>query len=172
MRQAFRIVEVDDAGVMKTLFHGINGSRVLVKDQWYVAQERLVSDGGTEYMSGFHVMFELADCRRYLQRFKHQDNKRIVRCQVRGRIRKKEHSPANIWLVSELRVQEFVDPWHDQTTSPTNTAVDLTPTWEAVMPGLISVLETGTEEGKRFVREELMDLARKIDRSNEFMKKL
>lgn len=44
--------------------------------------------------------------------------------------------------------------------------VDLTPTWKAAMPILIAALQDGTPTGKRLAREELMDLADRLDRLN------
>tara|TARA_Y100001949_G_C15810814_1_gene253395 strand:- start:277 stop:480 length:204 start_codon:yes stop_codon:yes gene_type:complete len=41
--------------------------------------------------------------------------------------------------------------------------IDITPDWAGIMPGLIAVLENGTNEGKKMVREELMRLARAVD---------
>ena len=49
--------------------------------------------------------------------------------------------------------------------------VDITPTWTGIMPGLLAVIETGTAEGKRLAKEELMDLARKVDEINKRSKK-
>ena len=44
--------------------------------------------------------------------------------------------------------------------------IDCTPTWAQVMPALLLVLEEGTDKGKALAREELMDLARKVDALN------
>jgi hypothetical protein len=44
--------------------------------------------------------------------------------------------------------------------------IDLTPTWKAAMPIIIAALQDGTPEGKRLAREELMDLADRLDRMN------
>ncbi len=44
--------------------------------------------------------------------------------------------------------------------------IDLTPTWEGIMPGLIACLQDGTGEGQRMAREELMRLARIVDAAN------
>lgn len=45
--------------------------------------------------------------------------------------------------------------------------IDMTPTWCAIMPALLAVLEDGSNEGKKLAREELMDLARKVDALNK-----
>jgi hypothetical protein len=49
--------------------------------------------------------------------------------------------------------------------------VDCTPTWKGIMPAIIAVLEDGTPEGKRLAKEELMDLAAKVDAANKGVRK-
>lgn len=51
------------------------------------------------------------------------------------------------------------------------TYIDATPTWAGLMPALFAVFENGTETGKKLAREELMDLARKVDAMNAAGKK-
>lgn len=50
--------------------------------------------------------------------------------------------------------------------TPRLRTIDCTPTWAGLMPALFAILENGTETGKRQAREELMDLARKVDALN------
>ncbi len=47
------------------------------------------------------------------------------------------------------------------------TTIDLTPTWVAAIRIYMAVLEDGTEEGKIAAREDLTELAAKMDRFNE-----
>ena len=44
--------------------------------------------------------------------------------------------------------------------------ISLKPTWQGLMPALIAMLESGTEEGKAIAREELLKLARDVDALN------
>lgn len=44
--------------------------------------------------------------------------------------------------------------------------INITPTWTAIMPALIRVLQEGNAKGKELARLELMDLARKVDAVN------
>lgn len=44
--------------------------------------------------------------------------------------------------------------------------IDLTPTWAGLMPGLLLVLEAGTDAGKQIAREELFRLAKGMDELN------
>lgn len=45
--------------------------------------------------------------------------------------------------------------------------LDLTPTWESIMPALIMALQSGTEKGKAMARDELMALAKAVDEANK-----
>ena len=45
-------------------------------------------------------------------------------------------------------------------------AIDITPSWEGLMPALIAILENGKEEAKGPIRDELMRLAKTIDQRN------
>ena len=48
--------------------------------------------------------------------------------------------------------------------------IDLTPTWAAVLPALLAVIEDGTDEGRKMAREELARMAQAADKYNELMK--
>ena len=48
--------------------------------------------------------------------------------------------------------------------------IDVTPTWQAVLPILFAALEDGTDEGKKIAREELRRMAQAADRYNELSK--
>ena len=45
--------------------------------------------------------------------------------------------------------------------------INITPTWSGLMPALLNILESGTEEGKKAARAELLDLAKAVDEANE-----
>jgi hypothetical protein len=49
--------------------------------------------------------------------------------------------------------------------------IELTPTWQGVLPILLAALEDGTKEGKRIAREELRRMAEAADKFNELNKK-
>lgn len=48
--------------------------------------------------------------------------------------------------------------------------IDLTPTWSAILPAFLAVLENGTEKGKEAAREELKRMAQAADQFNELVK--
>lgn len=100
--KAFKIVEID-RGKIKTLFHGINGSRVLEPGKWYQAVEKMVNDNATPYLSGFHVLPDFDECVDYMEKFKNKENKIIVECECQ-KLRKKEHSPANVFLARKIKI--------------------------------------------------------------------
>ena len=52
-------------------------------------------------------------------------------------------------------------------TAKTVKTINLTPTWKGIMPGIIEVLENGTEEGRKVARAELMRVAEQLDELNE-----
>ena len=50
------------------------------------------------------------------------------------------------------------------------TAIDCTPTWEAVLPMLLLVLKDGTTEGQKIAKEELRRMARAADQAVSMQK--
>jgi hypothetical protein len=107
MKIYYKIVEVKN-GQIKTLFHGINNTRVMEKNVWITADKKMVNDGsGTKYISGLHVMLTYDECVKYLQRFKNKENKGIVSCYAKY-LRKKEHSPHNVYLADTIKIIDIV----------------------------------------------------------------
>lgn len=101
--KAYKIVEVVD-GKIKSLFHGLNGSRTMPEGVWIKADERMVRDGTGDrmYVSGWHVFLELHQAIHYLKRFTARpDLLKVVECKVRG-IRPKYHSPAPVILARRI----------------------------------------------------------------------
>lgn len=107
--RCYRIVEVADdrrlkKKVIKTLFHGINGDRRLPAGKWIEAVKKPVSDGGTVYQSGFHVLFDRDDCQIYMDRFTRPRDLRIIPVLARG-LRPKEHSPYPVQLADWMMIE-------------------------------------------------------------------
>lgn len=102
----FKIVDVVDDEI-KTLFHGNQGSRVLPRKTWMYADSKRVSDGGTYYISGWHVMRTLDDCLEYLKRFKNLGFKAVVDGHAMC-LRNKAHSNAPVYLADYLRIRDIV----------------------------------------------------------------
>jgi hypothetical protein len=102
----YKIVDKDNSGRYKTLFHGIDGSKVIPVDEWVRSDQKGVRDGtgGTLYVSGWHVMMNLCECREYLSRFTANKDRVIVEIDVRGFIWSKDHSPSNVHLCDEIKI--------------------------------------------------------------------
>lgn len=102
--KAYKIVESDNRGNLKMLFHGINKSKIIAPDVWIKADEKMVKDGTskTEYLSGWHVLLTHQGCVDYLSAFKNRlDQLHIVEVLVKE-IRPKEHSPSPVFLAREM----------------------------------------------------------------------
>lgn len=100
--EAYRIVEVKYKQP-HTLFHGIEGSRQIETGEWVKAKKKMVRDGtGPYYLSGFNVLLTRKEMEKYTERFKAPRELRIVKVWVRGVLRVKEHSRANVYLADEM----------------------------------------------------------------------
>ena len=102
--KAYKIVEVVD-GNIKTLFHGIDGSRVMHKGKWIKAEGKQVTDGSGQkpYKSGWHVLLTYEDCVAYMSRFKKRiDLLKIVECCVKNTT-PKVHSPSPVYLAEFIK---------------------------------------------------------------------
>ena len=75
-----------EGDLIKTLFHGVNGSRILPFDMWIDADRKLVSDGsgGTKYESGFHIFLTHGKAEEYLKKFRTPRNRIIIRCETKA----------------------------------------------------------------------------------------
>lgn len=101
----YKIMDVaDNPGQVKTLFHGINGSRTINRHEFIQASMKENASDGTSkstYTAGWHVIDNLKDCLEYLKAFKNLDTKQIVRCQISGKTWPKAHSPAKGLVLAE-----------------------------------------------------------------------
>lgn len=98
-REAYKIVEVHDDKI-RTLFHGVEGSRVIEQGVWIEADVKNGRDGrgGTEYQTGFHSLPTLLAALDYLNRFKTRvDELHIIQCLISD-VWEKEHSPYEVLL--------------------------------------------------------------------------
>ena len=97
-------------GKLKTLFHGINGSRTVPLDTWLQADIKEVTDGSknSTYISGWHTLATYNECVDYLERFTKVDNKVIVKCKVKGNTWPKTQSRANVVLSEWVYLEEIV----------------------------------------------------------------
>jgi len=108
METCYKIVDIID-GKIKTLFHGLNGSKVLPLGLWLEAEKKWVRDGTSKtwYWSGWHVTKSLQDCIDYLAKFENVEHKAVVACRARSII-PKAHSPSPIFLARRIAIDRVV----------------------------------------------------------------
>jgi len=104
MAICFKIVDYKD-GTIKTLFHGLNGSRVLAPGEWLRAERKYVTDGSnsTKYLSGWHVLRTRKEAEKYMKNFTNIKDKLIIPCRTIN-VRKKEHSRQDVYLADYIWV--------------------------------------------------------------------
>jgi len=104
----YKIVDRDRHGNFKTLFHGINRTKIIPVDEWIKSEQKTVRDGavGTQYLSGWHIMMNLDEAQEYLSKFTRVcgDERVIVEVDVKGKIWPKEHSPSNVHLCEYIKI--------------------------------------------------------------------
>ena len=114
--KAYKIVEQHGLH-LKTLFHGLDGTRTLPYGKWLTAVKKDVKDGTskTTYLSGWHVLMSRAAAEDYLGAFtKRLDILKIVPVDVRGEVRLKEHSRSEVYLADEMRVHMDIIRYLDE----------------------------------------------------------
>lgn len=109
MKTYYKIVDEVKPGVFKTLFHGVNRSRILNFNEWLKAEIKDVTDGScqTTYKSGWHIAPSYEECVRYLEFFKNVKYKRIVKCKAKN-IWPKTHSRGDIYLAEYINIEGVV----------------------------------------------------------------
>ena len=107
-KHGFRVLDFDPkTKEFKTLFHSVNGSRVLPRGRFIEAERRVVSDGNsTKYWSGFHVFTDLENCLKYAKRFGKRTQRVVVNIHFTGN-RIKEHSKSGVILADRMRIPKF-----------------------------------------------------------------
>ncbi len=100
----YKIVDISPTGEYKTLFHGVNGSRVLPIGTWIKADRKWAGEGGTKYWTGFHVLLSKAKAKKYFKKFTDEKKTRvIVKCHAQN-LRPKESSKGLVFLADDLMV--------------------------------------------------------------------
>ena len=108
---AYRICERKD-DKLHTLFHSIDGSRVMPIGVWLNAEVKPVRDAsktkGKEYISGFHCLEDIDEARGFIKMFRRQRDLVLVKCEIEG-IRKKEHSRSNVLLADKMKLIKIIE---------------------------------------------------------------
>ena len=99
----YKIVDLKD-GKINTLFHGLNGSKIIPRNEWLKADKKMVNDGkGPLYLSGWHIIPSYDLCIKYLKRFKNVKYKAIVKCYAKDIVPKK-HSRSQVFLADYIYI--------------------------------------------------------------------
>ena len=97
--KVWRIVEKHEKG-LKTLFHGINGSRILPRGVWLKAEQKIGSEGkGRKYLTAFHCLDSKENMLKFTEKFRIKKNRYIIPILAK-QIRPKQGSKA--LLASEI----------------------------------------------------------------------
>ena len=95
-------MEIENNNV-KTLFHGLDGSRTVKQNTWLKANVKMGRDGKSKsdkdnyYLTGWHTLPSIEIAKKYLGNFKSRlDKLIIIECEIKGDIRKK---PSNDTVV-------------------------------------------------------------------------
>lgn len=104
MNEYYKIMDYEK-GNLRTLFHGLDGSKTVPMYKWLHAKVAEVSDGtnGTKYISGWHIFDSYDECKEYLKYFTNIKNKVIARCKAK-KLWDKEHSRSNVQLAEWIYI--------------------------------------------------------------------
>ncbi len=106
-KTGYRVIELGKDGSFKTLFHGVKKSRTLNTNKWLTCERKIVHEGtnGTRYISAFHVLPSLEECRKFSKIFKIRDTRRIISLKYRH-YRPKRHSKGPVILANQIYIPE------------------------------------------------------------------
>jgi hypothetical protein len=106
---AYKIM-IRDRGNVKTLFHGVNGSKTIPMNEWVEADVKQGRDGSGDryYLTGWHTLESKQEALDYLKRFKAEKDYCIVKCTIKD-IWKKEHSPSNVYLSRYIKIENILE---------------------------------------------------------------
>lgn len=110
MKDYYKIMEKDAKGNLKTLFHGLNGSRIVEQGKWLQADNKWVRDGTSEtyYWSAWHIMKSKEECIDYLNAFKNLKGKIIVKCKAKEIYPKIHARKKNVFLADWIKIGDIV----------------------------------------------------------------
>lgn len=107
--EAFKIVEVVDDQI-KTLFHGVDRSRVMEPGIWIEGDVKTGRDGTGKkwYKTGWHSLPSLEEAEEYMTRFTQRtDRLHIAQCQIKD-VWLKPQSPNTVFLSRWIKFGDIV----------------------------------------------------------------
>jgi len=107
LKKVYKIFERDkEQGVIKNLFKGINNSRTLKAEQWYLANIKRGRDSGDRwYITGIHCLPTRELAEDYLDNFRVEKDRIVVECYTAGGLRNKPTND-NVILAEDLYITE------------------------------------------------------------------
>ena len=107
MENIYKIV-IKENNLIKTLFHGVNRTRILPINSWLKADKKIRKDGsnGKEYLTGFHCFKSKEKAIKFMNRFRTNKNRIIVECKAKG-LRQKPTNQ-NVFLADEIYINKEV----------------------------------------------------------------
>lgn len=105
MEEVYKVFVVEN-GVLKTLFKGIEGSRTIRFNKWLKADKKMSVDGSGQqpYLTGIHVFKEKKKAYKYLNNFRTDKDRRIIKCYAKGLRVKPTNN--NVYLADRIYVRE------------------------------------------------------------------
>jgi hypothetical protein len=100
----YKIVDASPAGEYKTLFHAVNGSRILPVGQWIEANRKWAGEGGNKYWTGFHVLLSKEKAKKYFKKFTDEKKTRIIIKGTAMNLRPKKSSRGLVFLADKLLI--------------------------------------------------------------------
>jgi hypothetical protein len=105
VEEVYKIVDLaKDGKTLKTLFHGVDGSKTLPMRIWIKSEKKWAGEGGSKYWTGFHVIKDIDKCREYLKRFTDKSKRRVIVSCLAKNLRPKESSRGDVFLAEEIMI--------------------------------------------------------------------
>lgn len=104
---SFYKIVLNEDGVLKTLYKGIEGSRTLRFNEWMKATKKWSTDGSGQkpYLTGIHVFKDKKIAKDYLNNFRTERPRVVVECEAKG-LRQKP-SNENVYLADEIYIEKM-----------------------------------------------------------------
>jgi hypothetical protein len=104
METKYRLFELKDGNYL-TLFHSVNGTRIIPIGQWIKAKQCIAYEGqhGKKYRAAFHVFDSIEIIPTFIKKFHASRTLIVAQVVVRGKCRKKP-SNSTITLAPEMMV--------------------------------------------------------------------
>ena len=102
----FKVLDLKDDKPL-FIFHGVNRTRTVPRNEWIEAERKFVTDGScsTEYLSGFHIFPDHDAIKQWCKSVKNIDNRVVVKVDMRE-TRPKSHSKHDVILADHMYLSD------------------------------------------------------------------